>query len=101
MAGSGEPIVVLDNERRIVAVSEAAVRTLDDASPGRRLSDLVDALAKTLDVPRRPRLSIGVSMLSDLPATAGGPELMKEADAKLYTTKSTRKATKGADPRAA
>jgi signal transduction histidine kinase len=32
-------IVVLDNERRIVAVSEAAARTLDDASPGRRLSE--------------------------------------------------------------
>jgi diguanylate cyclase (GGDEF)-like protein len=68
-------------------------------SLARRLSDLVDALAKTLDVPRRPRLSIGVSMLSDLPATAGGPELMKEADARLYNTKSSRKATKGADPR--
>jgi len=39
VAGSGEPIVVLDNERRIVAVSEAAARTLDDASPGRRLSE--------------------------------------------------------------
>lgn len=39
VAGSGEPIVVLDSERRIVAVSEAAVRTLDDASPGRRLSE--------------------------------------------------------------
>jgi len=39
VADSGEPIVVLDNERRIVAVSEAASRTLDDASPGRRLSE--------------------------------------------------------------
>jgi two-component system, OmpR family, phosphate regulon sensor histidine kinase PhoR len=39
VAGSGEPIVVLDNERRIVAVSEAAARTLDDASPARRLSE--------------------------------------------------------------
>ena len=39
MAGSREPIVVLDNERRIVVVSEAAARTLDDASPGRRLSE--------------------------------------------------------------
>ena len=39
VAGSGEPIVVLDNERRIVAVSEPAARTLDDASPGRRLSE--------------------------------------------------------------
>jgi len=39
VAGSREPIVVLDNERRIVAVSEAAARTLDDASPSRRLSE--------------------------------------------------------------
>ena len=39
VAGSGEPIAVLDNERRIVAVSEAAARTLDDASPSRRLSE--------------------------------------------------------------
>jgi two-component system, OmpR family, phosphate regulon sensor histidine kinase PhoR len=39
VAGSGEPIVVLDNERRIVAVSDAAAKTLDDASSGRRLSE--------------------------------------------------------------
>jgi len=39
VAGSREPIVVLDNERRIVAVSEAAAKTLDDDSPGRRLSE--------------------------------------------------------------
>jgi signal transduction histidine kinase len=39
VAGSGEPIVVLDNERRIVAVSDAAASALDDASPGRRLSE--------------------------------------------------------------
>jgi len=39
VAGSGESIVVLDNERRIVAVSEAGARTLDGASPGRRLSE--------------------------------------------------------------
>jgi signal transduction histidine kinase len=31
--------VVLDNERRIVAVSDAAASALDDASPGRRLSE--------------------------------------------------------------
>jgi diguanylate cyclase (GGDEF)-like protein len=67
----------------------------------RRLTDLVDALAKTLNVPRRPRLSIGVSMLWDLPATAGGAELIKEADARLYAEKSARKRAKGADPRAA
>ena len=39
VAGSGEPIVVLDNERRIVAVSEAAVSALGDAAPGRRLGE--------------------------------------------------------------
>jgi signal transduction histidine kinase len=39
VAGSGEPIVVLDNERRIVAVSEAAARTLGGAAPGRRLGE--------------------------------------------------------------
>jgi signal transduction histidine kinase len=38
-AGSDEPIVVLDSERRVVAVSEAAARTLDGAEPGRRLDE--------------------------------------------------------------
>jgi diguanylate cyclase (GGDEF)-like protein len=65
----------------------------------RRLTDLVDALAKTLNVKRRPRLSIGVSMLSDLPVAADGAALIKEADARLYAVKTARK--KGADPRAA
>ena len=37
--GSDEPIVVLDSERRIVAVSDAAANVLGDAAPGRRLSE--------------------------------------------------------------
>ena len=36
-AGSAEPIVVLDSERRVVAASEAAERLLGVVDPGRRL----------------------------------------------------------------
>ena len=39
VGGSREPIVVLDSERRIVAVNDAAMRALGDAAPGRRLSE--------------------------------------------------------------
>ena len=39
MTASHEPIVVLCNERRIVAVSEAAVRALGGAEPGKRLDE--------------------------------------------------------------
>ena len=39
VTGSDEPIVVLDSERRIVAVSDAAASTLGDAAPGRRLGE--------------------------------------------------------------
>jgi len=39
VTGSHEPIVVLDSERRIVGVSEAAARALDDAAPGRRFTE--------------------------------------------------------------
>jgi diguanylate cyclase (GGDEF)-like protein len=58
----------------------------------RRLNDLVDGLAKTLTVARRPRLSIGVSMLGELPTVNSGQELIKEADRRLYAAKSERKA---------
>jgi signal transduction histidine kinase len=34
-----DPVVVLDSERRIVAVSETAARVLDGAEPGRRLDE--------------------------------------------------------------
>ena len=37
--GSNEPIVVLDSERRIVAVSEAAASALAGAAPSRRLTE--------------------------------------------------------------
>jgi diguanylate cyclase (GGDEF)-like protein len=66
----------------------------------RRLSDLVDALATTLVVSRRPRLSIGVSMLGELPGVTTGQELMKEADRLLYAAKTARKAAlKGEGPK--
>ena len=39
LAGSQEPIVVLDSERRIVAASEGAARALGGAEPGRRLGE--------------------------------------------------------------
>ena len=39
VAGSDEPIVVLDNERRIVAVSDSAARALGGAVPGRRFGE--------------------------------------------------------------
>jgi diguanylate cyclase (GGDEF)-like protein len=64
---------------------------------GRRLGDLVDALAKTLAVKRRPRLSVGIGMLSDIPAIAGGAELMKHADGCLYAAKTARKAARKDD----
>ena len=38
-ASCDEPLVVLDNERRIVAVSEAAASALGGAAPGRRLDE--------------------------------------------------------------
>jgi diguanylate cyclase (GGDEF)-like protein len=58
----------------------------------KRLIDLIDALVKTLPVPRRPRLSIGISTLSDLSGLANGPELMQDADRRLYAAKFARKA---------
>jgi signal transduction histidine kinase len=39
VAGTRQPIVVLDSERRIVAVSEAAASALGGAEPGRRLGE--------------------------------------------------------------
>lgn len=57
----------------------------------RRLTELVDALAKTLPLSRRPRLSVGIAALADLPATGGGGELVVAADRELYTAKGNRK----------
>ena len=39
MASSAEPLVILDSERRIVAVSGAAAQALGAAEPGRRLGE--------------------------------------------------------------
>jgi signal transduction histidine kinase len=39
VTGSREPIVVLDSERRIVALNDAAARALGGAEPGRRLGE--------------------------------------------------------------
>src|SRR3954454_16193491 len=39
MEGRREPIVVLDNERRIVALNDAAASALGDGTPGRRLGE--------------------------------------------------------------
>jgi two-component system phosphate regulon sensor histidine kinase PhoR len=39
VAGSDEPIVVLDSERRIVAINDAAARALGGAETGRRLGE--------------------------------------------------------------
>jgi signal transduction histidine kinase len=43
VAGSNEPIVVLDSERRVVAASDAAATALGGAEPGRRLGEELTA----------------------------------------------------------
>jgi diguanylate cyclase (GGDEF)-like protein len=59
----------------------------------RRLGELIDALVKPLNVPRRPRLSFGIGTLGDLSlGTVNATELMKEADRRLYALKYARKA---------
>ena len=56
-----------------------------------RLGSLVDALGRTLRVPKRPRLSIGLGTLSQL--TDPTPErLLDEADRALYEVKSAHHA---------
>jgi diguanylate cyclase (GGDEF)-like protein len=59
----------------------------------KRLTELVDALSKPLPVPRKPRLSIGISTLTDVQFPAGAQELMQEADRRLYAAKFARKST--------
>jgi len=67
-----------------------AYRALESADRG-RLIELVDALVKTLPVPRRPRLSIGISTLAELSPPLNGQELMQDADRRLYAAKFARK----------
>jgi GGDEF domain-containing protein len=66
----------------------------------RRLVSLVDALAKTLHVPRRPRLSVGLAMPYDLGSNPTPTALLAEADRQLYQVKSRRKTPihKNTDP---
>jgi diguanylate cyclase (GGDEF)-like protein len=71
------------------------------AALGDRLISLVDALAQTLRVDPKPRLSIGVATIKDL-AKATPTSLVQEADRLLYEEKRNRKqrdaAASGASP---
>jgi diguanylate cyclase (GGDEF)-like protein len=58
-----------------------------------RLRSLVDGLAKTLRVPKAPRLSIGMTNLCQLP-NATAEQLLAEADKALYAIKSARGSTR-------
>lgn len=81
--GGDEFVVVLDP-----CEPRAAGRLAD------RLVTLVDALAKPLHVPKAPRLSIGLSHLSDFDEpTAKG--LLEAADRVLYAVKGDRKRQAG------
>lgn len=88
-SGGDEFVVIMDGAD---AVSGHAL--------AERLVSLVDGLSRTLRVPRKPRLSIGVRQLSDIAdQTAQG--LLEAADRVLYEVKGARKraarsATQGA-----
>jgi len=60
------------------------------AALGERLISLVDALAQTLRVDPKPRLSIGVATIKDLSKVTPS-SLVKEADRLLYEEKRLRK----------
>lgn len=64
------------------------------AALGDRLVSLVDALAQTLRVDPKPRLSIGVATIKDL-AKATPTSLVQEADRLLYEEKRSRKQRPG------
>ena len=58
----------------------------------RRLTELIDALVKPLNVRRRPKLSFGIGALTDLSmGSVNAAQLMKEADRRLYAVKYARK----------
>ncbi len=67
---------------------------IDADNLARRLTDLVDALCKTINMPRKPRLSIGVSSLSDCIGPPQVKDLMEAADRHLYTVKNARKSAR-------
>jgi diguanylate cyclase (GGDEF)-like protein len=58
---------------------------------GRRLTELVDALAKPLAVARKPRLCIGLSVLGEAWGEPSAKGLLAEADRRLYAAKAVRK----------
>jgi diguanylate cyclase (GGDEF)-like protein len=58
---------------------------------GRRLTELVDALVKTLQVARKPRLCIGLSVMGEGWGEPSGKALLAEADRRLYAAKALRK----------
>lgn len=57
----------------------------------KRLSELVDGLSKTLRVPKRPRLSIGIVTLSEMEPGVTAHQLLEHADHLLYEVKRARK----------
>jgi diguanylate cyclase (GGDEF)-like protein len=61
---------------------------------GDRLVSLVDALAQTLRVEPKPRLSVGVATIKDI-AKANPNALLQEADRLLYEEKRNRKREQG------
>ncbi len=67
------------------------------AALGDRLTSLVDALAQTLRVSPKPRLSIGVATIKDL-AKATPASLVQEADRLLYEEKRSRKERRDPGP---
>jgi diguanylate cyclase (GGDEF)-like protein len=73
-----------------VIVLPRAGRVEGDAL-AKRLGDLVDALTRSLAVPRKPRLSMGISTLADLIGVATAADLMRDADKRLYAAKAARK----------
>src|SRR5207249_3038126 len=56
----------------------------------KRINSLVAALAKTLRIPQRPGLSIGISTLDEL-RDPNAQSLLEQADKRLYEIKSARK----------
>ncbi|HEY7117386.1 MAG TPA: GGDEF domain-containing protein [Tepidisphaeraceae bacterium] len=56
-----------------------------------RLSSLVDALVKPLELARKPRLSTGLCTLGDLTVKPSAVILLESADKDLYATKFARK----------
>jgi len=57
-----------------------------------RLIDLIDGLAKPLNVARKPRLSAGLASLWECPGNPTAKELLETADRTLYDVKKERKA---------